>query len=115
MLTEYLTAALESAHFEIIEDDEPYFGHIPALQGVWATGKTLDECRRNLASALEDWVLSSIASGQDLPIVDSVALTASTQEALAHGAFCMWTDRPDIDDDWLERGREHVRNEWSAA
>ena len=115
MLTGYLTAALESAHFEMIEDDEPYFGHVLALQDVWATGKTLDECRRNLASALEDWVLSSIASGQDLPIVNGVAPTTSAREALAHEAFGMWTYRSDIDDDWLERGREPVRNEWPDA
>ena len=115
MLTEYLAAALDTAHFEIIEDDEPYYGQIPALQGVWATGKTLDECRRNLASALEDWVLSSIASGQDLPIVNGVAPTTSAREALAHEAFGMWTDRSDIDDDWLERGRERMRSEWPDA
>ena len=49
MWTEYLTAALESAHFEIIEDAEPLYGQIPALKGAWATGPTLEECRRNLA------------------------------------------------------------------
>jgi predicted RNase H-like HicB family nuclease len=74
MLTEYLTAALESAHFEIIEDEEPYYGNIPAMKGVWATGKTLEECRRNLASALEDWVLFSIARGQELPVVNGISL-----------------------------------------
>jgi len=74
MLTEYLTAALESAHFEIIEDTEPYYGEISALKGVWATGTTLEECRRNLASALEDWVLFSIARGLELPAVGDVRL-----------------------------------------
>ena len=74
MLTDYLTAALESAHFEIIKDEEPYFGSIPALAGVWATGKTLEECRRNLASALEDWVLFSISQGLDLPAVNGTCL-----------------------------------------
>ena len=74
MLTEYLTAALESAHFEIIEDSEPLYGQIPALKGAWATGPTLEECRRNLASALEDWVLFSIARGLELPVVGSVCL-----------------------------------------
>ncbi len=74
MLTEYLTAALESAHFEIIEDTEPYCGEIPALKGAWATGVTLEECRRNLASTLEDWVLFSIARGLELPEVGNVCL-----------------------------------------
>ena len=74
MLTEYLTAALESAHFEIIDDVEPHYGNIPALSGVWATGKTLEECRGNLAAALEDWVFFSIARGQELPALNGVSI-----------------------------------------
>jgi len=61
MLMEYLEAALEAAHYEMIEDDEPFYGEVSQLAGVWATGKTLEECRRNLASAIEDWVLFSVA------------------------------------------------------
>ena len=49
--------ALENAHYEIIKDEEPFYGEVPSLAGVWATGKTLEECRRNLAEAIEDWVL----------------------------------------------------------
>lgn len=67
MLTEYLRAGLERAHYEIIEDNEPFYGEIPGIDGVWATGKTLEECRENLSSALEDWVLFSVAQGQDIP------------------------------------------------
>ena len=63
MLLQYIQTALEYAHYEIIEDEEPFYGEVPALAGVWATGKTLEECRRNLAEAVEDWVLFSIAKG----------------------------------------------------
>ena len=56
MLLEYIQTALESAKYEIIDDKEPYYGEIPALAGVWATGKTLEGCRRNLAEAVEDWI-----------------------------------------------------------
>jgi predicted RNase H-like HicB family nuclease len=56
MLMDYLTAAIEQAHYEIIEDEEPYYGEIPGLQGVWASGSSLEACRRNLMEALEDWV-----------------------------------------------------------
>ncbi|HSN85352.1 MAG TPA: type II toxin-antitoxin system HicB family antitoxin, partial [Thermoanaerobaculia bacterium] len=38
MLLDYLTAAIEQAHYEIVEDEEPFYGEIPGLQGVWATG-----------------------------------------------------------------------------
>ena len=35
MLLGYLTAAMERAHYEIIEDEEPFYGEVPGLQGVW--------------------------------------------------------------------------------
>jgi predicted RNase H-like HicB family nuclease len=47
----------ENAHYEIIEDEEPYYGEIAELKGVWVTGKTLEECRDNLTENLEGWIL----------------------------------------------------------
>jgi len=67
MLMRYIQAALECAHYEIIEDEEPFYGESPPLAGVWATGKSLEACRRNLVEAIEDWVLFSIAQGLPLP------------------------------------------------
>jgi len=61
MLLDYLTAALERATYEKIDDEEPFYGEIPGIQGVWATGKTLEECRRMLIQALEDWIFFSIS------------------------------------------------------
>jgi predicted RNase H-like HicB family nuclease len=67
MLLEYIQTALESAKYEIIDDEEPYYGEIPALAGVWATGKTLEECRRNLAEAVEDWVSFGVVEELGMP------------------------------------------------
>ena len=55
---------LERATYEKIEDEEPYYGEIPGIQGVWATAKTLEECRRRLAQAFEDWVFFSVYLGE---------------------------------------------------
>ena len=66
MLTEYIEEAMKKARYEIIEDGEPYYGEIPELSGVWATGKTLEECRGNLKETLEDWIILSVK--KDLPI-----------------------------------------------
>jgi predicted RNase H-like HicB family nuclease len=76
MLSEYLAEALARARYEIIEDDEPYYGEIPELEGVWATAKSLEECRRQLVSALEDWLLFSIAKGLSIPALGSIKITA---------------------------------------
>ena len=74
MLLQYIQTALECAHYEIIEDEEPFYGEVLPLAGVWATGKTLEECRRNLAEAIEDWVLFSIAKGLPIPALGQVAI-----------------------------------------
>jgi hypothetical protein len=48
MLTAYIRAAMRQARYEMIEDEEPFYGHIPECPGVWATGRTLEECRDEL-------------------------------------------------------------------
>ena len=53
MIHEYIQAAMECASYELIDDEEPYYGEVPQLQGVWATGKSLEACRRNLAHRLK--------------------------------------------------------------
>jgi predicted RNase H-like HicB family nuclease len=67
MLLAYIQAALERAHYEMIDDSEPFYGEVPELPGVWATGPTLEACRRDLAAAIEDWLLFSIARGLPIP------------------------------------------------
>jgi len=63
MILRYINAAMEKAHYEIIEDAEPFYGSIPGIQGVWATGVTLEACRKELADSLEDWLLFSVRRG----------------------------------------------------
>ena len=67
MLLEYIEEALNLAHYEIIDDDEPYYGEIPKLNGVWATGKTLEECRHTLRETLEGWIIVSLKNDIELP------------------------------------------------
>jgi len=67
MITKYIEAALSRAVYEIIRDEEPFYAEVPGLKGVWASGGTLEECRRNLAETVEDWVLLSVAKGLPIP------------------------------------------------
>ena len=71
MLIEYIQAALERAKYEIIRDEEPYYGEIPELKGVWATGKTLEECRKKLADVIEGWIIVRIRKGLPIPPIGS--------------------------------------------
>ncbi|MCL0058357.1 type II toxin-antitoxin system HicB family antitoxin [Dehalococcoidia bacterium] len=67
MITEYIEAALAQSKYEIIEDEEPYYGEVPGLAGVWATGKTLDECHKNLAEVIDGWIVIRLKKGLSIP------------------------------------------------
>jgi predicted RNase H-like HicB family nuclease len=67
MITEYIEAALSKAKYELIEDEEPYYGEVPELEGVWATGKTLEECRKNLVEVIDGWIIVRLRKGLPIP------------------------------------------------
>jgi len=69
MLIEYIQSALEKAKYEIISDEEPYYGEIPELKGVWATGTTLEECRKKLAEVIEGWIIIRLKRGLPIPSI----------------------------------------------
>jgi predicted RNase H-like HicB family nuclease len=69
LIAQYTEAALNSARYEIIEDEEPYYGEVPELEGVWATGKTLEECRHNLAEVIDGWLVVRLRRGLDIPSI----------------------------------------------
>ncbi|MBK5966047.1 HicB family protein [Thiocystis minor] len=77
MLQSYLEAAMRHAHDELIQDDEPYYGEISPLPGVWATGQTLEECRHNLLEAVDGWLVSRISRGMAIPPLDHIQETGA--------------------------------------
>lgn len=66
MLTDYIAKQLKKAHYKLL-DDGTYFGEIPGLQGVWANAKKLEDCRWELQSVLESWLLLKIQDGDAIP------------------------------------------------
>jgi predicted RNase H-like HicB family nuclease len=72
MLTKYIEAAMRHAEYEIIEDDNSFYGHIPDLDGLWANATTLEACRDELRSALEDWLLLGLAWNDAIPVIDGI-------------------------------------------
>ena len=73
MLTDYIEAAMRHARYELLEDGT-FFGNIPGLQGLWANAPSLEACREELQSALEDWILLGVRLGDPLPVVDGIDL-----------------------------------------
>lgn len=79
MITEYIQAALDRAKYKIIDNEEPYYGEIPELEGVWATGKTLEECREELRATVEDWLLLGLKLGHRIPPLGEIDLNVPVE------------------------------------
>lgn len=79
MFTEYITAALARAEYEVIENSEPYYAHVPGLEGVWATGKTFEESRKALIEAIEEWIAIRLRHGLSIPPIDGNAIDISSE------------------------------------
>ncbi len=88
MLTKYIEAAMRHAEYEIIEDDNSFYGHIPELDGLWANATTLEACRDELRSALEDWLLLGLAWLDEIPIVDGIDINVRVKAPVVSAARC---------------------------
>ena len=74
MLNDYIQAALNQATYEILPDNEGFYGSLPSCPGVCATGKTLEACRKELIEVLEGWILLRVRLNLPLPTIDNVTL-----------------------------------------
>jgi len=68
ILGDYRAAAMGEAIYEKLEDGT-YAGRIPSCQGVVAFGASLRECKDDLRSTLEDWILLGLRLGHPLPVL----------------------------------------------
>ncbi|MBC8184470.1 DUF2281 domain-containing protein [candidate division KSB1 bacterium] len=66
MLIKYLESAMKKAQYEILHDNEGYFGKISRLQGVWANAETLENCREELQEVLEEWIIIGLNTKRNL-------------------------------------------------
>ena len=85
MFSEYIHAALSKATYEIIDDPEPFYGEVPELRGVWASGKTLEECRENLLGVIEGWIALRLRLGLAIPLVNGHTMSPSRPKKPARG------------------------------
>ena len=82
MFAEYIQAALEKAEYEIIDNPDPYYAHVPGLVGVWATGKTFEECRKELIEVIEEWIVAKLQWGQSVPSMGGLTIPTSAKEPI---------------------------------
>ena len=73
MLTEYIQKAMRQAKYELMENGR-FFARISGFEGLWAEGPTLEDCREELQSTLEDWLLLGLQLGHTLPVIEGIDL-----------------------------------------
>ncbi len=74
MLTAYVNAAMRRARYEVLPDNEGFFGRIEGLDGVWADADNLEACREELHEVLEEWLLLGLRMGHHIPEIDGISL-----------------------------------------
>ncbi len=78
MFSEYIQAALARAEYEPIEGGE-YCATVPGLRGVIDTGKTIEECRKDLIEVLEGWIALRLSLGMAIPPIGGKTIEVSTE------------------------------------
>lgn len=78
MLTQYINAALDRARFDWLDEDQVYYGEIPELPGVWATGSTVEESRNELQEVVEDWIALGLSRNSHIPVISGIDVNVET-------------------------------------
>lgn len=82
MIQDFIDTFLSQAQYEMIDGGKRFYAEIKALRGVWATGRTLEECRTNLLSALEGWLIFRLRNRLAVPHF-KVPVKTKTQKVYA--------------------------------
>ena len=81
MLTAYIGTAMRRATYELLPDNEGFYGEIPGMPGVYASADTLEACREELRSVLEGWIMLGLAMGHPFPDIDGHTLIVQRDAA----------------------------------
>ncbi|MFW6112384.1 MAG: type II toxin-antitoxin system HicB family antitoxin [Chloroflexota bacterium] len=80
MITKYLHEVMRRAKYKMLEDGA-YYGWVDELPGVWANADSLENCREELESVVEDWLLLGLRLGHEIPPLGEIDLNAQVQMA----------------------------------
>ena len=73
MIFEYCQKAIEKAQYKKL-DDGTWYAELPGFRGVWANAETVEDCRKELISVLEEWIVLKLRDGDALPEVDGLSI-----------------------------------------
>ena len=73
MIFEYCQKAIEKANYKKLEDGT-WFAEIPGFRGVWANAETVEDCRKDLITVLEEWIVLKLRDSDPVPGVDGLSI-----------------------------------------
>jgi len=73
MILEYCEKAIEKAEYKQMEDGS-WFAEIPGFRGVWANSNTVEECRKELITVLEEWLILKLRDRDPVPEINGLRL-----------------------------------------
>ncbi len=73
MIFEYCQKAIEKSEYKKL-DDGTWYAEVPGFRGVWANAKTVEDCRKELISVLEEWIVLKLRDGDAVPEVDGLSV-----------------------------------------
>jgi len=73
MIIEYCQKAIEKAEYKQLKDGT-WFAEIPGFKGLWANGEKVEECRKELISVLEEWIILKLRDNDPIPEVGGLKI-----------------------------------------
>ena len=73
MIIEYCQEAIGRAKYKELEDGT-WFAEIPDLKGVWANAGSVETCRTELLSVLEEWIILKLRDADPIPEIGGLKL-----------------------------------------
>ena len=78
MIFEYCHKAIEKAKYKKLGDCT-WLAEIPRFRGVWANRKTVEECRQELITVLEEWIVLKLRDRDPVPEIDGYKIEITEQ------------------------------------
>ncbi len=73
MIFEYCQKVIAKAEYKKLEDGT-WFAEIEGFKGVWANGQSVEECRKELITVLEEWIVFKLRDKDYIPEVDGIGI-----------------------------------------
>jgi predicted RNase H-like HicB family nuclease len=73
---------MDNAQYKKLEDGS-WFADIPDFSGVWANGKSVEICRKELIEVLEEWIILKLKDRDFIPVIKDIDINIKDHNSQA--------------------------------